>query len=365
MQIMLHIDFWKLGLDNQRINAWFGGMYRSFFHALERAGARVTLSRLVPNEEADVLVVPVGGGQDKVSARAMDSFCGPVILYVPPASAWFRRGFLERWREYILFAYGTDCSDLTLQSYRTLGIDYYHLPMASGLEVMRPLDLPRQYDVVFVGNPGSGTGRHAYVSALMEAAQNRRILLIGPGWERYGYPYQCVAWGDLLNLIYNTALVCVNIMNDEQRVGSHYRLDANNRLFDLAMAGCFQISNAPEVVRRYFDDSEVLAFDKPEEWVAAILYYLDHPSQTDSYRVAARNRALAEHTWDHRARIFVEIVARSLEDWRNGPPAPPSILCRVSRRRDIVLPPGGVTGILRACKRIISRFSRAGWLRLG
>jgi len=351
---VLHIDFWKLGLDNQHVNAWFGGIHRSFFQALERAGTKVTLSKLVPYEEADVLVVPVGGGQDKASAWAMGSFCGPIILYVPPASAWFRRGFLERWREYILFAYGTDCSDLTPQSYGTLGIDYYHLPMASDPEVMRPVDLPRQYDVVFVGNPGSGTGRQAYVSALMQATQNCRILLIGPGWERYGYPYQCVAWGDLLNLIYNTALVCVNIMNDEQRVGSHYRLDANNRLFDLAMAGCFQISNAPEVVRRYFGDSEVLALDTLEEWVTAILYYLAHPSQTDSYRVAARSRALAEHTWDHRATGFMKLVRSSLDDWKKVPRTT-SLWLSAARYRDTTLPPHGVSEVVR----------RAGWRLFG
>ena len=355
---MLHIDFWKLGLDEPRLKAWFGGMYESFFHALECAGAKVTLSRLAPNKEADVLVIPVGGGHDKVSARAMGSFGEPIILYVPPASAWFRRGFLERWREYILFTYGTDCSDLTPQSYRTLGIDYYHLPMASDPEIMRPLDLPRQYDVVFVGNPRSGSGRHRYVSVLMEAAQNRRVLLVGPGWERYGYPYQCVAWGDLLNLIYNTALVCVNIMNDEQRVGSHYRLDANNRLFDLAMAGRFQISNAPEVVRRYFDDSEVLAFDTPEEWVAAILYHLDHPSQTDSYRVAARSRALAEHTWDHRATRFMKLVRSSLDDWRKEPRTT-SLLLSAVRYRDTTLPPHGVTEMVcRVGSRLLGRIRR-------
>jgi len=358
MQITLHIDFWKLGLDNQQIDAWFGGMYESFFHALERAGAKVTLSKLVPNEKADVLVVPVGGGQDKVGAWAMDSFGGPVILYVPPASAWFRRGFLERWREHFLFAYGTDCSDLTPQSYRTLGIDYYHLPMASDPEVMRPLDLSRQYDVVFVGNPGSGTGRHAYVSGLMEAAQNHRILLIGPGWEGYGYPYQCVAWGDLLNLIYNTAFVCVNIMNDEQRVGSHYRLDANNRLFDLSMAGCFQISNAPQVVRRYFDDSEVPAYDDPEEWVSAILYYLEHPAEAHSYQLAARSRALAEHTWDHRATMFMEFVRSSLDYWRKEPHTT-SLWVSAARYRDMILPPYGVAEMVRrAGSRLFGRIRR-------
>lgn len=355
---MLHIDFWKLGLENPRLNAWFGGIYRSFFQALERAGTKVTLSMLAPDREADVLVVPAGGGQDSSSAQAMSGFQGPSVLYVPSGQAWFRRSFLERWREYILFTYGTDFSSLTPSLYETVGIKYHCLPFASDPAVMRPLDLSKLYDVVFVGNAGSGTGRHQYVQALMKAANNLRVLLIGPGWERYGYPFQCLAWGDLLNLVYNAAYICVNILNDEQKRGAQTRLDANHRLFDLAMAGCFQVSNAPQVVRRYFDGSEALAFDTPEEWVTAILYYLAHPSQTDSYRVAARRRVLAEHTWDHRATRFIKLVRSSLDDWRKEPRTT-SLLLSAGRYRDTILPSYGVTKMVRrAGSRLLGRLLR-------
>jgi len=355
---MLNIDFWKLGLDNQHVNAWFGGMYESFFHALERAGAKVTLSRLAPDREADVLVVTVGGGQDISSAQAMSSFQGPVVLYVPSGQEWFRRGFLKRWQEYVLFAYGTDFSSHTPSLYETVGIQYHCLPFASDPAVMRPLDLPKLYDVVFVGNPASGTGRHKYVAALMKAACDLKVLLVGPGWARYGYPFQCVAWGDLLNQLHNTAYVCVNILNDGQKQGPQTQLDANHRLFDLAMAGCFQISNAPQVVRRYFDGSEVPAYDEPEQWVSAILYYLDHPSETESYRVAAHRRALAEHTWDHRATTFMKLVRRGLDDWERVPRTT-SLRLSAGRYRDTTLPPHGVAEMVRrAGSRLFGRIRR-------
>jgi GT2 family glycosyltransferase/spore maturation protein CgeB/Tfp pilus assembly protein PilF len=334
----MHIDFWKLNLENQHINAWFGGIYDSFFRALKRSGAKVTLSMTAPDSKADVLVVPIGGGQDRLAAQAMSDFQGPTILYVPPGQSWFRREYIDRWREYILFAYSTDFSNLSPRLYKTIGIDYHCFPFASDPSVMRPLDdIPKLYDVVFVGNPGSGTGRHKYFEALMKRASEIKIQLIGPGWERYGYPFRSVAWGNLLNQIYNTARVCVNVLNDEQKLERN-QLDANHRLFDLAMAGCLQVCNAPQVVREYFDETEVPASDNPEEWVSKILHYLEHPAETHERQIAARRRALAEHTWEHRATMFMELIGSSLNNW-NKKPQLKSFGLSIGRYRDAALPP--------------------------
>jgi len=57
----LKIDFYKLGLEQPNINAWFGGMYRSFFSALRDCGCHVTYSEKSPNMDADLMVIPMGG----------------------------------------------------------------------------------------------------------------------------------------------------------------------------------------------------------------------------------------------------------------------------------------------------------------
>jgi hypothetical protein len=350
----LTIDFFILGLNHPAVDAWFRGMYNSFFEALEECGCHVTYSNAKPNENADVLVVPMGGGQDKSSAQAMQTFGGPVILYVGAADEWFRRGFLERWRDRILFTYGLDASEFSPRMYAQLDISYYHLPFASNPAIMRSLGLPKLLDVVFVGNAGSGNGRHNYAEPLMRAARSRKVLFIGPGWERYGFPSQSIAWGELLNMVYNLAQICVNISNDQEKLGIDRRLDGNNRLFDLAIAGCFQVSNAPQVVRPYFDEREVVAVDPPDEWVSAIMYYLDHPAETEPFRVAARKRGLAEHTWQHRAKEFVEMIEAHLPAWQQSR----SISSRwreMARLRDTTLPPYGVREGMAKLQRRIRR----------
>jgi len=308
----LTIKLFKMGLHNPAVNTCFGGMYRSFFRSLTNAGHTVSLVSAMPDNSADLLIAPMGGSQDQDCAKAMSRFNGPVILYVPPASAWFRLDFLKRWHNRILFAYGTDSSGFSPAAYRKLGITYHHIPFASDPEIMRPLQLPRIYDVLFVGNAESGTGRDRYIDKLLTKTADKHVLLLGSGWERYGFPRQLLAWGELLNLLYNCAHICINLANNEQNQEDK-RLDANNRLFDLAMAGCFQVSNAPAVVQRYFDASQVVTAPSPEEWLDKIEYFLAHPEETAPYREAAHKKALLHHCWHHRAVEFLQHILPILQ----------------------------------------------------
>ena len=134
------------------VNAKFGGMYASFFRALDEYGNHAILTHDIVNAQADVLVVPMGGGQEYDSLQAIRRFTGPVVLYVPPASMWFDPDLLSRLQGKVLFAYGTDASTFSPQSYSRLGIRYHCIPFASDPEIMKPLNIPRLFDIVFVGS---------------------------------------------------------------------------------------------------------------------------------------------------------------------------------------------------------------------
>jgi spore maturation protein CgeB len=85
-------------------------------------------------------------------------------------------------------------------------------------------------------------------------------------------------------------------------------MDANNRLFDLAMAGCFQINNASDLIAKYFDKNEVVAIDDPYQWIEKIDYYLNNESEITLISQKAREKALKEHTWHNRADAFLKMV---------------------------------------------------------
>lgn len=349
--------FFGLNLGNTHIDAWFGGMYRSFFAALSRHGFEVKYSAVGTAPQGDILVVPVGGGQDQIAARAMAAFGGPVVLYVPSAQEWFRSGFLDRWRHQILFAYGTDAAPATRRRYRDLGLAYHTMPFASDPSVMRPLGVGEVFDVVFVANARSGAGRHAYVEALLAELGRDRVLLVGPGWEGLGYPSQSVAWGPLLNAIYNLGRVCVNVHNLEQWSTPSLRLDANNRLFDLAMAERPQVCVASATAAEFFTRDEMAVADTPQEFVSEVDRLLADPKERRAMAVRARERAMRDHSWDPRARAFAGWLQSGSDERKTHDRA--RGVSALWRLRDTMLPPYGPREIAEKLARRAARLGHS------
>ena len=314
----------NLGNKNPVIQASFGGMYKSFWDALEKLNVKITFRDSPENLSGDILVVPLGGNQERGSSKAMSKFKGPVIAYVPPAYSWFYASFLKRWKHKIIFTYGTDASDLSKNKYQSLGIPYYHFPFASDESIFRPLNLPKLYDIVFVGNYNTGVGRFKYIKQIIETAEvkNREVLLIGNGWEKFGHPNQIIAHGKLLNYIYNSAKICLNIHNDIQYKGLQYQMDANNRVFDLAMAGCFQLNNAKDLIHLYFNPDEIIADDNPSNLVGLIDYYLTNEIEREKFSENARKKALIEHTWHNRANAFINMINENVPNYSITPQNP-------------------------------------------
>ena len=306
MKICFYFPF----LKNNQSNSLFNSMYSSFFKALENKGVEVNLAKVLGEIEGDVLVLVIGGGYEPSAAKAMHVFKGPVILNVHNAYISFYKSFLKRWQKRILFAYNPDFADLNYKKYKSVNIPYYHFPFGSDENIFFPLNVEKKYDIAFLGNGNSGSGRDRYIKLLVEYVKknNLRIFLAGSGWDKYGFPYRIIENGEQTNLIYNSSKICVNIHNDRQYLGLDIEMDANNRLFDLAMAQCCQISNGEQMILKYFDKNEVVTADEPEKWVAKIDYYLNNSEERVDIALKAHRRALKDHTWSIRAEEFVEIL---------------------------------------------------------
>jgi hypothetical protein len=330
----MQICFFFPSLKNEQNNSQFRGMYASFFKAVENLGVKVSLVTNLDQIEGDILGLIIGGGFEPYAAKAMHVFKGPVILYVHHAYICFYKSFLKRWRSRILFAYSTDFANLTYNKYASVDIAYYHIPFASDEAIFYPLNLEKRYDIVFLGNANSGYGRDRYIDLLIKYVKknNLEILLAGNGWEKYGYPYQLIVHGKLLNIVYNLGKICVNIHNDRQFLGMEYEMDANNRVFDLALAGCFQVSNGENMIIKYFEKDEVVTADDPHEWIKKIDYYLKDNKKREEICIKARAHAIKEHTWHFRACDFIEIINKHLSNY--NPDHKVSLLVKILRFSD-------------------------------
>jgi glycosyltransferase involved in cell wall biosynthesis len=306
----MQICFYFPSLKNDQNNAIFGSMYSSYFKQLELQGLHVKFTTNLGEIEGDILVVGIGGGGEKTAAKAMHFFKGPVIIGVHNAYISFYKSFLTRWKSRILFAYNPDFATLNFEKYNSVGIPYYHFPFGSDSTVFHPLNIEKKYDIAFLGNANSGSGRGKYIQSLIKYAKEKQlnIFLAGSGWDEYGYPYRIVNHGKETNEIYNQSKICINIHNDRQFAGIDKEMDANNRLFDLAMAGCCQVSNGEQMVIRYFEKDEVDTADKPDDWIEKIDYYLKNEDKRLERCAKAREKALTNHTWELRATEFIRFI---------------------------------------------------------
>lgn len=336
MQICFYFPF----LKHSQNSSLFGSMYSSFFSGLNKIGVATKLAFELFDIDGDVLVVVIGGGYEKLAAQAMGVFNGPVILYVHNAYLNFNTSFLKRWQSRVLFAYNPDFATLNYRKYNSVNIPYYHFPFASDENIFHPLSCEMKYDIAFLGNANSGSGRQKYIDRLIDYAQsnNLKIFLAGNGWEKYGYPSQIVQSGEQTNLIYNQSKICVNIHNNRQYLGADIEMDANNRLFDLAMAQTCQISNGEHMISKYFTSDEVIAADNPDEWIKKIDYFLNNSDERNLVALRARNRAIVNHGWTQRAVEFNDIIIENLRLFASKNQKV-NLLTVFRRKVDEILPP--------------------------
>lgn len=328
-------------MANDQNNAIFGSMYESFFNELRKQGVEVLFTTSLSEISGDLLVTTIGSGWEKTAAKAMLRFNGPVILSIYNANICFYKSFLNRWKNRFLFAYNPDYATLNYQKYNSVGIPYFHLPFGSDPNIFKPLNIKKIYDITFLGNGNSGAGREKYIQELVEYAKKNKlnIFLAGAGWSKYGYPYHIVEHGEATNLIYNQSKVCINIHNDRQYAGEDIEMDANNRLFDLAMAGCCQVSNGEKMVSKYFQEEQISTADDPKEWIRKIDILLHSDLQREQMGKKARKKAIDNHTWEMRATDFISFINETYPDY-NKRTQKTCILNSILRRADqFIMPP--------------------------
>jgi spore maturation protein CgeB len=98
-------------------------------------------------------------------------------------------------------------------------------------------------------------------------------------------------------------------LNITRRAHASVAGSSTARPFELAMAGAAVVSNPYEGVERWFEPGrELLVVSNTDEAVEAYSSLLDDPGRAEELGRAARERALDEHTYVHRARRLLELI---------------------------------------------------------
>jgi spore maturation protein CgeB len=190
----------------------------------------------------------------------------------------------------------------------------HHVPLgASKAAHHRPLGAPKDRDVFFCG-----VGFPNRVSLLRDCATSLAgadIDVLGAGWpvDILFARNVRVENADLPDY-YARSLMTLNLGRRFDLANARFNLDASTpgpRTFEAALAGTVQCMFVEGLeIYDYFDPDrgEILLFDSPAGLRAHLDHLRDEPAAALAISTAAQARALAEHTYTHRAATILSLV---------------------------------------------------------
>jgi spore maturation protein CgeB len=170
-------------------------------------------------------------------------------------------------------------------------------------------------EVSFVGSylPDKRRFLRAHVMALRE---KYKVRLYGSDWtwtdRLAGYVQKA---GQFLNIerlkhvrrlklglederkVYSSSLVSLNVHEEHQR---RYGSDFNERTLKIIASGGFEICDRVKILRRYFNEAELVIAEDTADWFDKIEYFVRNPERRVPYVEAGRAKVLAEHTYHNR-----------------------------------------------------------------
>lgn len=104
--------------------------------------------------------------------------------------------------------------------------------------------------------------------------------------------------------VYSSSTISLNIHEDHER---KFGLDFNERTLKVIAAGGFEICDNIKVIRKYFDENELVMAKDTNDWFEKIEYYIKNPEKRIPIIKAGQKKVLAEHTYHNRVKQIVKI----------------------------------------------------------
>ena len=200
------------------------------------------------------------------------------------------------------------------------GIAATYLPAACDPEIYFPMNLEhRPYDIAFVG------AIHGYkrrMRILRQLVKNNpdlsvRIWTNTPPtysprrfWKTFA-PFSRVCRAverqtlshQQINVIYNSARICVNVHHDQSQSG------VNPRTFEILGSGAFEIVDERDGIGRLFSKGEEIAcFNTDEDLQSKIEHYMNHPDQRRIISERGRSAVVKHHSYERRAKRILDTL---------------------------------------------------------
>lgn len=177
-------------------------------------------------------------------------------------------------------------------------------------ELFRPLPVEKAHDVLFYGY--GEKFRADWIDAMVVEPSRRlpgtTFALGGNDFRRDTGNARYL--GDVPFNAFSAAISAARInLNVTRRPHATVTTSSTSRPFELAMAGAAVVSNPHAGIERWFEPGrELVVVGSADEAVAAYEELLGDAAQAEELGRAARERALDEHTYVHRARQLLSLL---------------------------------------------------------
>jgi spore maturation protein CgeB len=244
-----------------------------------------------------------------------------------------------------------------LEDYRSMGARPIYCQEAANPNFYKPYDLPRKYDVSFIGQAYGD--RPAYIAYL--DSRGIDVHVWGPGWKQFEASQRARRSAELCSMAHRQYLapqgwknaqiqfsnnqLTVNqllgrfgellksqavslpdrnvgdIVSDEEMVKIYSRskinigfstcgnthlsgqriLQVRLRDFEVPMSGGFYMVEYMEELEEFFDiGKEIVCYSSPEDLADKILFFLSHDTEREQIRQAGYERCRRDHSWHKR-----------------------------------------------------------------
>lgn len=201
-----------------------------------------------------------------------------------------------------------------VDAFRQHGLTAYYQPLAFEPKILEALANPsyaeRDIECSFVGGISSF---HQNGGMLLEKLSRETPIRIwgygiqnAPGTSAVARRHQGEAWGRAMFSLLNRSKITINRHSEAASTNAN-----NMRLFEATGCGALLITDYKDNLNELFEiGSEVVAYRSPEECVALVRYYLQHPEKAEKIARAGQQRTLREHSYGNRMRKTAEILSR-------------------------------------------------------
>lgn len=195
-----------------------------------------------------------------------------------------------------------------------------HFPFGCNEHIFRKLNVPKKYDVSFVG------GWHPYRQWLIERIRKAGVSveIVGHRWPNGEIDQEGMV------RLFNESRINLNLSNsaswDARYLMSSPRALINRlrskknieqlkaRIFEINSCGAFQLSYYVEGLASCYDiDREVGVYADADDLVEKVKFYLAHEELRESIAAAAYKRSLEEHTFVRRFQAVFQRMGLSNE----------------------------------------------------